>query len=79
MIKYKVISKYVGQPSSAGETYECREYNKKIASFLEIINAEGHTFISLNTITMGSGIFLRTEIVYRENQTRMVIVEKTSS
>lgn len=61
-----------------------RDYNeesdKKISDFLETISIEGHTFISLNTVTSGQyHNNFRTEIVYRENITRKVLIEKESN
>ena len=57
------------------------KHDLAVKQWLSWLNSEGHTFISMSTITfMESGLsYLRTEIVYRENITRKVIVEKKSS
>lgn len=58
-----------------------RRHDESIEKFLEVLSNDGHTLISINTISFGEyknvvDIF-RTEIVYRENCTRKVIMEKT--
>lgn len=54
------------------------EYDKKIQKFIDSLDEEGHTFLSINTISFGvdrpNGI--RTQITYRENEKRNVITEK---
>ena len=56
------------------------EYNKKVKSFIENLSIDGHTFIRSNTVVFGREMsYFRNEIVYRENITREVIFEKTSS
>ena len=54
-------------------------HDEEIHSAIEHISEEGHAFISMNTTNfiLKETIFLRTEIVYRENQTRKVLVEKS--
>jgi hypothetical protein len=75
MIKYHTISKYIGTTTNNLEAY-----NKEVKEFIENISIEGHTFVSCVTISHGQDMNrLRTEIIYRENQTRKVIVEKASS
>jgi hypothetical protein len=75
MIKYKTFSKYTSDSTDAIESY-----NKEIKDFITEIDMQGHTFISINTIAHGSNLNrLRTEIIYRDNETRKVIMEKTSS
>jgi hypothetical protein len=63
---------------------DSNKHNKEIKDWLDFVNNENHTFINMSTITYNhyptSGhCYVRTEIVYRENQTRKVIVEKSSS
>ena len=57
------------------------KHDADIQNFLDDISKEGHTFISINTIAYGKYSDtlnnLRTEIAYKENQTRKVIIEKT--
>lgn len=52
----------------------------QVSDFLDELEKNGHTFISLNTIAFSkhSGYIdtFRTEIIYQENQTRTVISEK---
>ena len=75
MIKYDTIARYVGSSDISN-----KEYNKNVKFFIEKISNDGHTLISCNTIAYGHDMGrLRTEIIYRENQTRTVIVEKASS
>ena len=75
MIKYHTISEYIGTSSDA-----LTSFDKKVKTFVENISIEGHTLISCNTIAHGQYLNrMRAEIIYRENQTRKVIVEKSSS
>lgn len=70
MIKCEIFSEYIGDVNA---------YNEKVKTFVNNISIQGHTFISINTIAYGQNLNrLRTEIIYRENQTRKVIFEKTS-
>jgi hypothetical protein len=70
MIKYQTIATYC--PGG------CNDHDFKVKSFIEGISEKGYTFISVNSIAYGEHRNrIRTEIIYRENQTRKVIVEKT--
>jgi len=56
------------------------DYNNKVKTFIEQLSIDGHTFISSNIVVFGQEMnYFRNEIIYRENQTREVIFEKTSS
>lgn len=56
------------------------EYNETVKRFIENLSIYGHTFISSNTVVYGDNQrYFRNEIIYRENPTRKVIFEKTSS
>lgn len=56
---------------------ELKQFDKKIQEKLNSLCEDGHLFISINTIPLGgTDRNLRTEITYKENQTRKVIVEK---
>jgi hypothetical protein len=53
-------------------------HDDKIKSFIKEISEDGHTFLNVNTTSLGGvNRSLRTEITYKENHTRKVIVEKT--
>lgn len=56
------------------------KYDKDIQYFIEQISEEGHTFVSINQVAYGrlKGLNnrIRTIIVYFENLTRKVIIEK---
>lgn len=56
------------------------KFDLEVSNFLDELEKNGHTFISLNTIAFGkySGYVnsFRTEILYQENQTRTVISGK---
>jgi hypothetical protein len=71
MIQYKVFYAH---------TDEHTEHDDSVRKFLNELSEVGHTLIRTNTAVYGvsSGYLnrLRTEIVYRENPTRKVIVEK---
>lgn len=57
---------------------ELIEYDKLLQKFVDKLCDDGHIFISINTIPLGgSDRNLRTEITYKENHTRNVLVEKT--
>lgn len=56
---------------------ELKNFDKKIQEKLNKLCEEGHLFISMNTISLGgTNRNLRNEIIYKENETRKVIVEK---
>ena len=56
---------------------ELKQFDKKIQKKLDDLYEEGHLFVSISTASLGgSDRNLRTEIAYKENQTRKVIVEK---
>lgn len=69
MIKCKIITNQNWESN-------LREHNKEIELFLQQISISESTFISLNTISISERGLIRTEIVYRENPSRKVIVEK---
>lgn len=76
MIKHKSI---ISSFENLSETNSRQQV--KIDAFLEMLNEEGHTFISIQTIstpeTNKNYAGLRTEIIYRDNCTRKVITEKS--
>jgi hypothetical protein len=75
MIKCEIICS-----SNTSYGNELDEYNEKVKYFIEKLSIDGHTFISSNTVTFGHEMrYFRNEIIYRENPTREVIFEKTSS
>jgi hypothetical protein len=75
MIKCEIIC---SSNTSYGNALD--EYNKKVKNFIETLSVDGHTFISSNTVVYGDSMrYFRNEIIYRENPTREVIFEKTSS
>jgi hypothetical protein len=55
-------------------------HDRSVSEFLETLETDGHTFLNMNTIVYGTSKEymdeFRTEIIYIENQTRQVIVEK---
>ena len=58
------------------------EHNREISEFIEQLGKDGNTFINMNSV--GYGRFesvdrIRTIIIYIENQTRKVLVEKIKS
>ncbi len=54
--------------------------SEAISSALAFISLEGHAFISMNTTVFGSNNDnFRTDIIYRENQTRKVLFEKSDN
>jgi len=56
---------------------ELNQFDKKIQQKLNDLCEDGHSFISINTVSLGgANRNLRTEIAYKENQTRKVIIEK---
>lgn len=56
---------------------ELNQFDKKIQQKLNDLCEDGHSFISINTVSLGgTNRNLRTEIAYKENQTRKVIIEK---
>lgn len=63
-----------------GHELRTREHDDGIQKFLDTLSENGHTFISINTISYGTDKGytdkFRTEIAYRENPTRKVILEK---
>lgn len=75
MIKCKIFTSYVGSYESSISTYDTQVIN-----FIEQISIDGHTFISSTVSILGekNGI-IRTQILYKENYTRKIIFEKTSS
>lgn len=78
MIKNKVF--YLFSLKSQQDLFE---YDKKIQSFIDKICSDGHMFISINTTSLGmahkSGENLRTQVTYKENYTRKVILEKNKN
>ena len=68
-----MINNYVGTGSPF-------RHDEEVTQFIETLSIEGHTLVSISTITHNSDLSrLRTEIVYREVITRKVIVEKTDN
>ena len=63
-----------------GKEDYCIKFDLEVSQFLDELETNGHTLISLNTIAFSkySGYMdsFRTEIVYKENQTRTVLSEK---
>ena len=59
------------------------ELDSKVEHFLDELETNGHTFISMNAISYGKNQNyideFRTEIIYIQNPTRKVIVEKTGA
>ncbi len=56
---------------------ELKDFDKKIQKKLDDLCEDGHSFISISTVSLGgANRNLRTEIAYKENQSRKVIVEK---
>lgn len=56
-------------------------HEKEISNFIENLSKEGHTFVSIDSVSYGRfepNNRIRTIIVYIENPTRKVIVEKKS-
>jgi hypothetical protein len=72
MIKYKVFYTHIDDRLT---------HDDSIRTFIDELCNVGHTFMTVNTVLYsGSNGHLnrfRTEIIYRENQKRTVIVEKT--
>jgi hypothetical protein len=60
------------------EENQISKHYKQINQFLSEIDKEGHTFISIQTLTIPDSdeIKIITEVLYRENPTRKVITEK---
>jgi len=55
------------------------KHDKEITDFVESLSKEGHTFINMNSVGYGRydpANRIRTIIVYFENLTRKVLVEK---
>lgn len=56
------------------------QLDEDVRKFLNELEENGHTFLSMNTISYGERTgyvdHFRTEIVYQENHTRKVLVEK---
>lgn len=55
------------------------EYDQDIQNFINFITSEGHTFISINTVSFGrfeNANRIRTTITYREEIKRKVLIEK---
>jgi hypothetical protein len=58
------------------------EHEKQISYFIEYLADEGHTFLNMNSVAYGrfeETNRVRTIIVYIENPTRKVLVEKTKN
>lgn len=57
-----------------------QKHDEQISQFFEFLENNGHTLIDIKSfsfgISAGNSDNLRTEIYYRENHTRKVIVEK---
>ena len=56
------------------------EHDKEINEFIAQLSNDGHTFIGMNSVAYGrfqQSNRIRTIIVYIENSTRQVIVEKS--
>jgi hypothetical protein len=57
------------------------KHDKEIDDFIQNLSINGHTFVSIDSVGYGryeSSNRVRTIIVYLENQTRKVIVEKNT-
>lgn len=74
MIKFEaIISDTGGSKNMTGYHYS------RVKNFIENLSIDGHTFISCNSISSGNNNYIiSTEIIYRENQTRIVLTEKNS-
>lgn len=74
MIKYKVFYARVEDGV---------KHDDSVRTFIDELCESGHTFINVSTIIYGisEGYLnrMRTEVVYRENITREVLVEKTEN
>jgi len=55
--------------------YNRLDYDESINKILKEITEEGHTLVSYATMMIGSER-MQTEVIYRENFARKVIVEK---
>lgn len=71
MVKYEVITGYVGKDNGLAK------FDKQVKDFINELSYEGHAILSVNSISCGSSnSYIRTEILYREIETRKVITEK---
>jgi hypothetical protein len=71
MIKYKTFYTNVNYDNNK------IDHDKKVSDFINLMLFEGHTFLSTNACPYGvNNSHIRTEIIFIENQTRRVIVEK---
>jgi hypothetical protein len=72
MIRYKVFHAHCDDRHT---------HDDNVKTFITELCESGHTFINTNTVVYGShqGLMnrFRTEITYKENPTRKVLVEKT--
>ena len=63
-----------------GHAFDKERIDLEIEKFLHELEINGHTFLHMNTISFGGNKSyideFRTEIIYQENNTRKVIIEK---
>ena len=80
MLKSKIFHFLAEQGENTKRFFEDRErHDKEINGFIEQLSNEGHTFINMNSVAYGrydACNRIRTIVIYIENQTRKVIVEK---
>lgn len=58
---------------------ETNEFDGEIQKFITSIEEEGHTFLSMGSVSYGRGSStnrIKTEVVYRDNEKRKVMTEK---
>lgn len=82
MIKCKLITNCLALHHDEEDVFidadHIDEHDDEVATEIDKINEEGNSIISMNTKFFGKYMnWARTEIIYRENQTRKVLVEKS--
>lgn len=81
MLKTKIFD-FFASSSDVEFIQERRNHNLEISSFVENISKDGNTFVSIDSVGYGRNEVtnrIRTIIVYIENPTRTVLVEKDNT